>query len=292
MLTGFEQTADIPTLWIRELPQLPILVSTMPMENILKLNQRGWDLRVEEKDVWTCPVSSEQIGRARVGDWSVVLTPNRPVPRKWFGDVVGRDILCLASGGGQQAPILAAAGACVTVFDASLRQLGQDEMVATRDGLQLTVVQGFMHDLSAFSDESFDVIFHPASNCFAPEIEPVWKECYRVLRTGGILLAGFMNPDVFIFDREAQDQGDLIVRHPLPHSEVRDLPADELDRLIRRDHVVEFSHSLEEQIGGQLRAGFVLTDMFEDRDYGLPTTGRSKFMPTLFATKAMKLQRR
>ena len=252
------------------------------------INQRGWDLRVEEEDVWTRPVSSEQIDRARQGDWSLILTPNRVVPREWFGDVTGRDILCLASGGGQQAPILAAAGARVTVFDASARQLAQDSLVATRDGLSLTIVQGFMHDLSSFADESFDLIFHPASNCFAPEIGPVWRECYRVMRPGGALLAGFMNPDVYIFDAEAQDQGVLIVRHPLPHAEIHDLPADELERLLRHDHVVEFSHSLEEQIGGQLKAGFVLTGMFEDKDHGLPTTGRSRFMPTLFATMAVK----
>jgi SAM-dependent methyltransferase len=259
------------------------------MDKVMKLNQQGWDLRVEEDDVWTRPVSSEQIDRARRGDWSLILTPIKPVPRDWFGDVVGKDILCLASGGGQQAPILAAAGARVTVFDASARQLAQDEMVAARDGLALTVVQGFMHDLSAFASASFDLIFHPTSNCFAPEILPVWQECYRVLRPGGVLLAGFMNPDVYIFDLQAQDRGDLVVRHTLPYSDIDNLPADELERLIERDHVVEFSHSLEQQIGGQLKAGFVLTDMFEDQDNAFPSAGLSRHMPTLFATRAKKL---
>ena len=61
--------------------------------------------------MWTRPVSPEETGRGRLGDWSVYLTPNKPVPRDWFGEVEGRDILCLASGGGQQGPILAAAGA-------------------------------------------------------------------------------------------------------------------------------------------------------------------------------------
>ena len=258
------------------------------MDDALRLNQRGWDRRVEDADVWTRPVSSETVEQARRGNWSIVLTPNRMVPRSWFGDVVGRDVLCLASGGGQQAPILAAAGACVTVFDASMRQLAQDKMVAARDGLTLTAIQGFMHDLSALADASFDLIFHPASNCFAPEILPVWRECFRVMRPGGALLAGFMNPDVYIFDHEAQDRDELIVRHPLPHNQIRDLPPDELDRLVRREHSVEFSHSLEEQIGGQLGAGFMLTDLFEDRDSGPPASGRSRFMPVLFATRAVK----
>ena len=99
-----------------------------------------------------------------------------------------------------------------------------------------------------------------------------------------------MNPDVYILDAEAQDRGEMIVRHPLPYSDLDDLPTDELDRMLERDHVVEFSHSLDAQIGGQLRAGFVLTGMFEDRDHG-PVTARSRFMPTLFATRAAKLSR-
>src|SRR5277367_146628 len=114
----------------------------MRLDQVPRINQDGWDRRVEEQDVWTRPVSPEETSRARLGDWSVVLTPNRPVPRDWFGEVAGKDILCLASGGGQQGPILAAAGGRVVVFDASPRQLAQDEMVARRDGLSLVTRQG------------------------------------------------------------------------------------------------------------------------------------------------------
>lgn len=256
--------------------------------DVATFNRDGWDRLVEESCVWTVPVPPEAIDRARQGDWTLFLTPNKPVPRGWFGDVAHKDVLCLASGGGQQGPILAAAGARVTVFDASPKQLAQDEMVAERDGLGLTTRQGLMHDLSSFPDGAFDLIFHPASNCFAPEVEPVWRECFRVLRNGGVLLSGFMNPDVYIFDNEAQERGEMVVRFPLPYSDVADLPPDELQRLTRRDHVVEFSHSLEAQIGGQLMAGFVLTGLFEDVDLGMPKTGRSRYMPTLFATRAMK----
>nr|QQZ51263.1 class I SAM-dependent methyltransferase [Phenylobacterium glaciei] len=212
------------------------------------------------------------------------LTPNIPVPRDWFGDLDGRDVLGLASGGGQQGPILAAAGAKVTVFDASERQLAQDQAVAARDGLVLTTRQGFMHDLSAFADDSFTLIFHPVSNCFAPEILPVWREAYRVLRPGA-LLAGFMNPMVYVFDAAAEDRGELIVKHALPYADITHLPADDLQRLIARDHTVEFSHTLEAQIGGQLQAGFVLTHMFEDRDGGAPANVRSAYFPTCMATR-------
>jgi SAM-dependent methyltransferase len=260
----------------------------MNPDDVRRINQEGWDRRVEEGDVWTLPVSPEEIARARRGDWAVVLTPNKPVPRDWFGDIARRDILCLASGGGQQGPILSAAGGRVTVFDASPRQLAQDEMVARREGLQLLTRQGFMHDLSAFEDAIFDLVFHPVSNSYAPEIEPVWRECFRVLRPGGALLAAFMNPIVYVFDAEAGARGELIVRHRLPFADVVDRPAEDLKRVIATDHTVEFSHTLEAQIGGQLQAGFRLTALYEDVDRGPPESGRSLYFPTSIATRAVK----
>jgi SAM-dependent methyltransferase len=168
--------------------------------DIIDYNRSAWDREVERGNKWTTPVSSEVVARARKGDWEVVLTPTRPVPRHWFpSELRGASILCLASGGGQQGPILAAAGADVTVLDNSGKQLAQDRMVAERDGLTIRTVQGVMADLSAFEDGSFDLVFHPISNLFAPAVRPVWRECFRVLNSNGAMLAGFMNPAAFIF---------------------------------------------------------------------------------------------
>jgi SAM-dependent methyltransferase len=129
-------------------------------------------------------------------------------------------VLCLASGGGQQGPILAAAGARVTVFDNSPQQLAQDRHVARRDRADLATVEGDMRDLSAFADASFDLIVHPTSNLFVPDVRPVWRECFRVLRPGGVLLAGFCNPILYLFDQELADDGVLQVRHALPYSDL------------------------------------------------------------------------
>jgi SAM-dependent methyltransferase len=259
----------------------------MPTKDVLQINREGWDRRVDEQDIWSRPVSPDVIRRARSGDWSVVLTPTKPVPADWLGELRGREVLCLASGGGQQGPILAAVGARVTVFDASAKQLAQDHAVARRDGLDIALLQGFMHDLSRFADGSFDLIFHPVSNCYAPDIMPVWRECFRVLKPGGALLAGFMNPVTYIFDPDAQNRGELVVRFPLPYADVRDRSAQDLNDILERDHTVEFSHTLEEQIGGQLSAGFYLTHMFEDRD-SPPERPVSKYFPVAIATRAVK----
>jgi len=240
-------------------------------------NRAAWDRQVDLDNEWTRPVSAEVIERARHGDWSVVLIGYHPVDRSWFpADLSGVDILCLASGGGQQAPTLAAAGANVTVFDNSPRQLEQDEIVAERDGLSLTSVLGDMRDLSAFADGSFDIVFNPVSNLFCPDLTPVWRECHRVLREGGALMCGFMNPDIYIFDNPALDRGELVVAHRLPVVD---------DTRVAAGEAVEYSHTLEEQIGGQLAAGFVMTG-FAQAPHQADATG--PYMPGYYATRAVK----
>lgn len=248
-------------------------------------NRGAWDKQVEQGNPWTVPVTSEQVEAARRGEWSVVLTERRPVPREWFPELRGRDVLCLASGGGQQGPILAAAGANVTVYDNSPRQLARDREVADRDGLAIRTVEGDMRNLEALDAESFDLVFHPVSNCFVDEVRPVWREAFRVLRPGGVLLAGFLNPVMYVFDLEAADRGDLVARHKLPYSDVDDATDEERQRLVERGDAFEFSHSVTDQIGGQLDAGFHLVGLYEDtHEAFLP----GQYFPTYLATRAVK----
>ena len=116
-------------------------------------NSRIWDARSEGGDTWSIPVSADETRLAREGKWSIVLTPAKPVPAHWFPEKLeGKKVLCLAGGGGQQGPILSAAGAEVTVFDNSKAQLEKDEFVARRDGLDIKTIRGNMQDLSVFED--------------------------------------------------------------------------------------------------------------------------------------------
>jgi SAM-dependent methyltransferase len=257
-------------------------------DDVFELNRRAWDEKVERRNPWTLPVTSEEIERARKGDWRIVLTPIRPVPRTWFPDLAETSVLCLASGGGQQGPILAAAGARVTVFDASPKQLEQDRMVAERDGLELETVEGDMADLGAFEDGTFDLIVHPVSNCFAPDIRSVWSECARVLRPGGELLAGFNNPLRYLFPYDLErDSYDLRVTQEIPYSDLDSLTEDEKARFVESGEPFEFSHTLEDQIAGQIEAGLALVGFFEDR-FPPEEDELSRYIPSFIATRARK----
>jgi SAM-dependent methyltransferase len=256
--------------------------------DILKHNRAAWDRQASMKCEWSLPVDSQTIAAAKKGDWQIHLTPG-PLPKDWLSNVKDQRILCLASAGGQQAPVLAAAGADVTVFDISDSQLAQDRMVALRDGLGLKTVQGDMRDLSTFGDSSFDCILHPISNQYVPDIRPVWRECFRVLRREGKLLSSFFNPVVFVADRNPEDvaQGIIRPRFKLPYSDTRDLRPEELAERQSSGNALIFGHSLSEQISGQLEAGFILKG-FHEEDQPNPRFVIEKFVPTFLATYACR----
>lgn len=234
--------------------------------NIRDINKEAWDRLVERKNRWTRPVTPEEIAQAGKGKWGLLLTPTKPVPAEWYPELRGLPVLCLASGGGQQGPILAAAGAVVTVFDNSPKQLEQDRLVARRDGLKLTTVEGDMKDLSCFADESFGFIFHPCSNCFCDTIRPVWKEAFRVLKHGGTMVSGFANPLIYLFDPALEKQNVLQLRYKMPFSDRDSLTPDERERYYPGEPLC-FGHTLEDQIAGQTDAGFHIIGLYED-DWG------------------------
>lgn len=248
-------------------------------------NARIWDKRSENNDRWAVPVSREEIERARAGEWHIVLTPTKPVPADWFPvPLVGKKVLCLASGGGQQGPILAAAGADVTVFDNSTVQLSKDEFVAQRDGLQIKTVQGNMQDLSVFDDDSFDCIVHPWSNGYIDDVRPVWKECARVLKKNGLLLAGFGNPISCIFNVGLFEKGILQVENQIPYADVEHMDDPEIREIVEADGYM-WSHTLEDQIQGQIEAGFAIVGFYED----IGGSALDQYIHSSIATKAIKL---
>ncbi|WP_425129670.1 class I SAM-dependent methyltransferase [Burkholderia seminalis] len=212
---------------------------------------------------WTTPVSQHEIEQARAGKVTIYLT-DKPINATWLPPLKDLNVLCLASGGGQQGPILAAAGAKVTVLDNSPEQLEHDIKVAFQHRLQIRTQLGDMRDLSEFHDSAFDLVVHPVSNLLVPDIRPVWREVGRVIRSGGVLISGFKNPIYYLFGRHPQHSCDLRARYPIPYSDVTSITYEERIQLYGELAPLEFGHTLTDQIGGQLDAGFAITHFAED----------------------------
>ena len=256
--------------------------------DLVEHNRNAWNEEVRRGNMWTVPVGEAELKAAAQGDFKIVLTPHKPIPAEWLGNIQGQQVLCLASGGGQQGPILAAAGADVTVFDNSDEQLRRDAELSAAFDLGIKTVQGNMQDLSALDDATFDLIIHPVSNCFIDDIRPVWRESHRVLRPNGSLLSGFVNPLLFMLDWDNPDvkQRRMLV-HGIPYSDLRALSAEKQARYVAEQKPFEFGHSLTDQIQGQIAAGFVIAGFYED--------GGEEFLDPLtesfIATRAIKLDR-
>jgi SAM-dependent methyltransferase len=244
-----------------------------------KINSLVTDKWVESGWEWGIPIDRETFKKAKNNDWKVFLTPTKPVPRKWFCEFKNAKILGLASGGGQQIPIFAALGADCTVLDYSEKQLLTEKMVADREKYTVDIVKADMIKSLPFHDEYFDLIFHPVSNCYIQDVAPVWRECYRILKENGILMAGLDNGINYLFDEKEEK-----IVNKLPYNPLRDKNL--YEDSIKNNWGIQFSHSIEEQIGGQLQAGFTLTDIYQD------TNGSGNLhnynVPTFYATRAVK----
>jgi len=274
-------------------------------ENYTDINASTIDGWVAEGWEWSTPTTPEEFARAKVGlcedcmekmrcsraanldmkenqcancsqqAWRVLLTPQKAVPAAWFepclqnGRLNGTKLLGLASGGGQQMPIFAALGADCTVLDYSPAMLELERMVAQREGYDINIVRADMTKCLPFDDASFDLIFHPVSNCYVEDVHHVWRECYRVLKPGGVLLVGM-------------DDNPLQIANKLPFNPLKDEAL--RDRLLANDDGFQFSHTMEEQLGGQLQAGLVLTHLYEDSD----GEGIGEYMPNFIATRAVR----
>ena len=244
------------------------------------INAKTIDRWIEEGWEWGKPVSHEVYVAATQGIWDVKLTPTKMVPHEWFGDLKGKKVLGLASGGGQQMPVFTALGAECTVMDISTKQIETERMVAEREGYDIIAIKGDMTKPLPFEDETFDLIFHPVSNCYVKEVRPIWKECFRVLKPGGYLIAGVDHYINYIVDEEEREIVNSLPFDPLTNEEQR-------KQLEREDAGMQFSHSLEEQIAGQLEAGFTLLDLYED------TNGEGRLhelnIPTFLAMRSVKM---
>ncbi len=199
-------------------------------------------------------------------------------PLRWLGhSIAGWRVLCLAAGGGRQSALYAAAGADVTVLDLSRDMLAQDSEVARERNLSLGIVEGTMTDLTMFAPGDFDLVVHPVSTCYVPDIARVYGQVARVTRGGGLYVSQHKSPTSLQVPTKIK-AADYVLKEtyyrtiPLP-------PVDEPSRL-REPGAVEYLHRWEQLIGGMCRAGFVVEDLIE------PMHAKPDAEPGTFAHRA------
>lgn len=253
--------------------------------NYQVMNAQAWDNINECLTDKATYISHEEFVSAKNGELKVTLAGLKLVPEQWFPSLKNINVLGLASGGGQQCPIFAAHGAKMTVMDLSDRQLDNERIVAERESYEINIVKSDISKEFPFADNFFDMIFNPISNCYIEDIQPFWKECARVIKQDGILMTSFIKEEVFMFDPDYKNEDFLITRRPVPFNPLRDLSEDQIKQRYDAQMPLAFSHTLTEQIGGMIKAGFVVTDIFEDGDGG---GLHDKYMNSYVAVRAVR----
>lgn len=228
---------------------------------------------------WMIPLSHEEYESVKKGANLLTVTPNKKVPYEWYSDCEGKKVLGVAAGGGQQMAVFSALGANCTLLDISGEQIESDLLVSQREGYKIDLIKGDMTERFPFDDESFDVVINPISNHYIRDLQPFYNEIYRVLKKGGIFIAGMENE---IYWAVTPNTNKLEIKLPVDPLTDKKM----YDDLIQNGYALQFSHTTSEQIRCQLKAGFVLKDMYDDTEGGI--FGELN-IPTSIATYAEKI---
>lgn len=202
---------------------------------------------------WTASAAKDELDAARQGH-PVLHFYDREVPKEWLSDIKGKKVLCLAGAGGLQAPILACAGAEVTVIDISDKMLDKDRELAATEKLAIDIVKGNICDLSVFADNTFDLVLNPPSLMYIPDLSVVFKEVYRVMKKEGEFIIMAPNPINYVCDWIDDENGGY-------YKAVHKMPWCSID--YDDSGWIEYGHTMEEYLGGLIRSGFVINGYME-----------------------------
>jgi 2-polyprenyl-3-methyl-5-hydroxy-6-metoxy-1,4-benzoquinol methylase len=229
------------------------------VDEIAKYNQERWEDLARNNVPYSRPFLDLDEKKAR----------HEVDPHNKLGDIRGKDVLCLAGGGGQQSAAFGLLGANVTVLDFSEIQLQRDRQTAEHYGHKVTTIKGDMRDLSCFDKESFDMVWHAHSLNFIPDIKVVFKEVAGVIRKGGIYRLSAANPFVEeLWSPNWTGKGYLLTE---PYKDGMEVDIDDTywdiscedgsQRKVKGPR--EFKHTLSTLVNGLIEQGFVIQGIWE-----------------------------
>ena len=153
------------------------------------VNEQHWERMVEEGCGFTRPwlnLDRALIRQYAQGQLDPVPAPLIEMyPANVLADVEGKEVLCLASGGGQQSAVFGLLGAHVTVVDLGEGQLEGDRTAAPHYGYEVTTIRADMRDLSCIGNGSFTIVYQAPSMAYIPNVWQVYAEVARVLELMG-----------------------------------------------------------------------------------------------------------
>jgi SAM-dependent methyltransferase len=221
-------------------------------DEVATANERHWEKMVEEGCGYTIPwldLDPDTIRRYARGELDPVPEHlNGITPRTILADVEGKDVLCLAAGGGQQSAVFGLLGARVTVVDLAQGQLEGDQKAAEHYGYEVTTIHSDIRDLSCLDDESFDMVYGTAI-CYVPDTRQVYSEVARVLRQDGTFRVDFHQPTVHFVAWDGEGY-----RITKPYFE-------KLDR--RADGAIEFRHYMDDIFNGLVDVGLSIRQVVD-----------------------------
>ncbi|MDA7978127.1 MAG: class I SAM-dependent methyltransferase [Pirellulales bacterium] len=230
-------------------------------------NRRAWDARARKGQRFARPVSDRDFNAAE----DAVETET------WLNaEFRGKDVLCLAAGGGRQSILYAARGAKVTVIDISPEMLAIDRQVAAERQLAVVTVEASMDDLSSISADSFDYVIQPVSTCYVSDVSKVYREVARVIRRGGVYVSQHKQPASLQAGVQPSPSG-----YELQERYYREGPLPPVsDSRHREEGTLEYLHRWDQLLGGMCRAGFVIEDLVE------PSHNNARQPPGTFAHRS------
>jgi len=233
------------------------------MNPILEHNRKAWDDRAARGQRFARPAAEE--------DFADPLK-NMDGPG-WLGDVTGKRVLCLGAGGGRHGPLLASAGANVTVVDISPAMLALDREVAEARGLKVETHEASIDDLSALPNAEFEIVIQPVSTCYVPNIRQVYREVSRVSKPGAIYSSRHKQPTSLQVDLAPTPTGFVVGE---PYYLNGPLSSPQHAGPHREQGTMEFLHRWADLLGSLCQSGFVLEDVLEPK-FGDPAAKPGTF---------------